>query len=124
MMYLDTDDAKPASSFTYGASLAATQASIKAVFLGIAMNSSASGETHDIAIKYEGQFEMDCAAATFEVGDELGGDDNGAGDTMLDQQVIAAVGTSAYFTVVKRYASNTTRVLCAISDSLINRVPA
>lgn len=116
-LWLDTDDAKPASDFTYvTGDLAATQANFAARFVGIAMEASADGDTEDISVAAAGAYEMDCAAAQFEVGDLLGVDDNAGGTALVDQQVIA-VGENGYggiFRAAKRYSANTTRVVAEI----------
>ncbi len=59
LLYLDTDDAKPAS---------------------------ASGADRSIRVATTGVFELDCAAATFEVGDLVGAVENGGGTALEDQK--------------------------------------
>lgn len=117
MVWLNADDVRPASSFSYVTSdLPGTQANFRRDFVGIAQTASDDGDTDPITVQTSGRFEMDCAAAQFEIGDLVGPDDNAGGDTLLDQQVIA-IGENGYggiMRVVKRYGSNTTRVLCEI----------
>ena len=126
LVYLNTDDVRPAGSFTYvSGNLAQTQANFRRDFLGVAMTASASGETVPVSVATRGTLEMPCAAATFEIGDMVAPDDNAGGDTLEDQQVIA-VGENAYggiLRVSKRYGSNTTRVQCEIVDSCADRAP-
>lgn len=111
LLWLNTDDARPASQNTYYASLSQTQANFHDKFLGVAEQQSRSGDTDTIRVATTGVFEFDCAAATFEIGDLVGPDDNAGATALLDQQVIltghagCAVGR-----VAKRYTSNTTSV--------------
>ncbi len=115
MVYQEVDDVRVASELTYGASLAATQAQFKKQFVGIAMGSSANGETDPIAVAKAGTFELNCAGAQFEIGDLVGPDDNTGGTALVDDQVIA-VGENGQGIgrVAKRYSANTTRVLVEV----------
>lgn len=126
MVYQEVDDVRPATSFTYvSADLPGTQANFAAKFLGTAGEASASGDTADITIDTKGVFEFECAAATFEVGDLVGPDDNATPDGLLNQQVIAIGqnGWGAIGRVVKRYSANTTRVLVEIFQTSLNPQP-
>lgn len=115
MLYQEVDDVRAAGQLTYGATLAATQAQFKKQFVGIAMSASATGETDPVQVAKAGTFEMDCAAAQFEVGDLVNADDNAGATALVDQQVIA-VGENGQgiARVAKRYSANTTRVLVEI----------
>ena len=113
MMFLNADDARPASSFSYvSGNLDGTQANFAAKFLGVAQEASASGDTDPITIQKSGVFEFVCASATFEFGDLVGPDDNATPDALLDQQVIGIGenGMGAIGRVAKRYGAATTRV--------------
>lgn len=118
LVYHDTNDVKPASDFTYGASLEVTQANFAAVFAGIAMNASRSGETNPIAVAQRGLAKMICASATFEVGDRLNVDDNAGGTALVDQQVIAVDDNAvAIGKVARRVASAATAVIMEFEAS-------
>jgi len=121
ILYLNTDDARPVSQYTYGDSLGATQeAIIDTGFLGVAMQQSRNGDTDEIRVATNGVFEFDCASATFEVGDLVGVDDNSDGDTMMDQQVIAVNHPAlAIGRVAKRVTSAATKVLVRIKSSVM-----
>ena len=80
LLYLDTDDAKPASSQADGGTLAVNQETLHDNFAGIAMQASASGDTDSIRVATSGVFELDCASATFEVGALVGGTENAGGN--------------------------------------------
>ena len=114
LCWLNVNDARPADQATYGADLAITQANFSKLFIGVAMDTSESGDTAEIAIATEGVFEMICAAAQFEIGDLVGVDDNTGSTALLPAQVIAATengAAQAIGRVVRRYGANTTRVL-------------
>lgn len=119
MCFLNTDDVRPASSFTYvTGNLDATQANFAAKFVGVAMDKSDSGDTAEITIQKSGVFEFACASATFEFGDLVGPDDNATPDALLDQQVIGIGenGVGAIGRVVKRYSVATTSVLVELFE--------
>jgi len=109
LVWLDTDDVKPATSFTWNTDLATTQAAFAVNFLGVAQEASASGQTDEISIDISplAVYEMDAASATYEIGDPVGPDQTGSGSsaTLMDQQLEAAVAASAIARVVKRRAT-------------------
>jgi hypothetical protein len=87
LLYLDTDDAKPAGMQADGGSEAINQESFHDNFLGVAMQRSRAGDTAPIRIATRGVFEFPCPSATFEVGTLIGASENGAGNALEDQQV-------------------------------------
>jgi hypothetical protein len=76
LVWLDGDDAKPASAFPWTTDLATTQGNFAAAFLGVAHQSSAAGETADISVDLSpfSVYEFDVDSATYEVGSLLGPD--------------------------------------------------
>ena len=125
MCWNNVDDVRSVTTFTYvSADLPGSQANFAAKFLGVALNPSASGETREIAIAQAGVYEFDCAAATFEVGDLVGPDDNATPDALVDSVIgLTENDFGAIGRVVKRYGSNTTRVLCEIFQPSLNPAP-
>ncbi len=93
LVFLDSDDVKPASDFTWDTDLATTQAAFAASFLGVAHTPSASGETDDVSVDVGATavYQFDVPSATYEVGDELGPDE--ASSALADQQ-LEAVGSA------------------------------
>jgi hypothetical protein len=89
LVFLDTDDAKPASDFTWDTDLATTQGEFAAKFLGVAHQPSADGETDPISVDVSPHavYEFDANAATYEVGDVLGPDE--LSSALMDQQLEA-----------------------------------
>ena len=69
LVFLDTDDVKPASDFPWTTDLATTQAAFAAAFLGVAHTSSAAGETEDISVDFvpHSVYLLDVASGTYEV---------------------------------------------------------
>jgi len=125
LVILETDDARPASSVTYGASLAATQEAAHDKFVGVAMQASPAGQAGEIRIATSGVFEFVQAAATVQVGTRIGIDDNLAADALLDQQVIAVAEGSPQLAIGRcaRLASNATSLLVAIHSTVMSDGP-
>jgi hypothetical protein len=125
LVYLDTDDAKPASTTTYS-SLAAAQEAFHDKFAGVAMQRSRAGDTAAIRVATSGVFEFDCASATFEVGDRVGMDDNAGATALEDQKVIAVAAGSpqlAVGKVAKRANPAKTSVLVEIQSTVMRDGP-
>jgi len=120
LVWLDTDDAKPASSQADQGSEGANQEAFADKFLGVAMQRSRSGDTAGIRVATTGVFEFDCPSAAFELGGLIGLDENSGGDGLLNQQVIE-VGSSMYAIarVAKREPSATTSVLVDIRSTVM-----
>src|SRR3954466_13540632 len=120
MLYIDTDDAKPASSQGDQGTKSSNQQLFHDIFAGVAMQASRSGDTQPIRVATTGVFEFDCLSTTAEVGDMLGSDENVAGVALLNQTVAkvtnanAAVGRCA-----KRVSPAGTRVLVDIVSSVL-----
>ena len=69
LVYLDTDDAKPASAAgRCRAPKPANQEAFHDKFAGVAMQASRNGDTQPIRVATTGVFEFDCLSSTFEVG--------------------------------------------------------
>lgn len=96
LVYLDSDDVKPASSFTWTTNLAITQSAFAASFLGVVHQQSADGDTDDVSVDLSptAVYEFDVNAGTYEVGDGLGPDESSS--ALMNQQLEAtASGTLA-----------------------------
>ena len=94
LVWLDGNDARPASDFDWTTDLATTQGNFAAVFLGVAHQSSAAGETADISVDLSplSVYEFEVTAGTFEVGGLLG---PAAGTNVLADQKLATVASGA-----------------------------
>lgn len=124
LVYLDTDDAKPASAQADQSSEAANQELFHDSFAGVAMQASASGDTGPVRVATAGVFEFDCVSAAFEVGDSIGVDEN-AGGTALEEQTVAGVATVnlAIGRCAKRVNPASTRVLVDIVSTALKGGP-
>jgi hypothetical protein len=124
LVYLDTDDAKPASAQADQSSEAANQELFHDKFAGVAMQASASGDTQPVRVATAGVFEFACASATFEVGDLVGADENAAGNA-LEDQVVAGVATAnlAVGRCAKRVNPAGTRVLVDLVSTVLRGGP-
>jgi hypothetical protein len=110
MLWLDTDDVKPASDFTWDTSIAVTQRAFAPKFVGIAQDRSRAGDTEDVQVNMAGIHEMTCASATFELEDYLA-PAKASGNALEDQKVVGVTDpTLAIGKVAKREAANTTTV--------------
>jgi hypothetical protein len=124
LIYLDTDDAKPASSQADGGTLALNQEGLHDKFVGVAMQASASGDTKEIRIATSGVFELDCDEATVELGDLLGAVEIGAGTSLEDQKVVAvATPNLAIGRCAKRVNPAGTSVLVDIVSTILKGGP-
>jgi hypothetical protein len=119
LVYLDTDDAKPASMLAESTK-AANQEAFHDSFAGVAMQRSRAGDTTAIRIATSGVFEFDCASATFEVGALLG-PDQPTGDTALTDQQLASVGAEnlAVGRCAKRVNPAGTQVLVDVVSTVV-----
>lgn len=119
LVYLDTDDAKPASAQADQGTKSANQELFHDKFAGVAMQASRSGDTQPIRVATAGVFEFDCVSSTFEVGKLVGVDENVAG-TLLEDQVSIGVATSnlAVGRCAKRVNPAATRVLVDVVSTM------
>ena len=120
LLYLDGDDAKPASALADEGSETANQETFAAAFLGVAMQRSRAGDTAPVRVATTGVFQFDCPSGTFEIGRMVGPDENATGDALLDQQV-AGVTTSARAIgrIARREPDSVTSVLVAIASTVM-----
>lgn len=105
MVWLDTDDVKPASDFTWSSDLATTQGAFAAQFVGIAMETSAVGETRDVPVS-QGDLPhmMLSPSATYQPGATVGPDENPT-NKLANQIVEAATGVASIGRVPIQIAS-------------------
>lgn len=112
LVWLDGDDAKPASQLAWGGTLAATQASFAAKFLGIAHQPSLAGDTTPISIDVSGDsvYEVDVASAIYKFGDTLGPDENSSKLTNQSLEAAATANAIARSCEFSTAATSTLRV--------------
>jgi len=121
LVWLDTDDAKPASAFSWTTNLATTQGGFAAKFLGVAHQKSASGDDLPISVDISplSVYEMDVNASTYEVGGLLGPDESSS--TLMNQQletVSSAANAIARAVEYRSVSSSTLRVSLASAFSV------
>jgi hypothetical protein len=114
LMWLDTDDAKPASHANlWTGTEAGARGNLADKFIGIAVSGHAANDTTVTSVRVAGKgvWSMPVGTpATFEVGDHVGGD-KAAGSTLLAQSVEKVTDEStAIGRVAKRYPANTSIV--------------
>ncbi len=124
LVYLDIDDAKPASAQADGGSETANQTAFRNKFAGVAMQRSPAGSTTPIRVATTGVFEFACLADTHEVGDLLGVDEAASGTALEDQVVASVPGTDrAIGRCAKRAATSVTKVLVDIVSTVMHGGP-
>lgn len=115
---LSSNDPFPAASQAWNTDLATTQSDFVALFLGVSMEKSRSGDVKPIRVNTHGVHVFKCAAATFELG-TLVGPAKDTGNALLSDTVVAvATEARAIGRIAKRYASNTTEVYVDVLPSL------
>ncbi|MGC3972385.1 MAG: hypothetical protein QM775_35095 [Pirellulales bacterium] len=87
LVYLDVDDAKPASAHADQSSEAANQSAFHNKFAGVAMQRSRAGDAEPIRIATTGVFEFAAPSNTREVGQLFGVDEAASGTALEDQKV-------------------------------------
>jgi hypothetical protein len=112
LVWLDTDDAKPASAQADLGTEAQNQEGFHDKFAGVAMQRSRAGDTAPVRVATTGVFEFDTASATYEVGALVGL----VGATTLGDQEVKAVATEnlAVGRVARRLNPAGTKVLVDI----------
>jgi hypothetical protein len=125
LVYLETDDARPASQQTDQLSEEANQGLLASKFAGVAMQRSRNGDTTPIRVATSGVFEMACPSGTFEVGALVGASEAASGEALEDQQVEGVVRPElAIGLVAKRLATSDTRVLVQVVSRLFGEQPS
>ena len=124
MLFIDTDDAKPASSQNDQGTEIANQQLFHDLFAGVAMQASRSGDTQPIRVATTGVFEFDCVSTTLEVGDLMSSDENVGGTALLNQTVVkVAAANAAVGRCAKRLNPAGTRVLVDIVSAMLKGGP-
>ena len=121
LVYLDTDDGKPAASQADQGTKAANQQLFAENFLGVAMQRSRAGDTDPIRVATTGVFEFDCTSGTFELGQHVGLEENAGGDALLNQQVAVVSGSQyAIGRAAKQASSAAASVLIDICSTIMS----
>ncbi len=117
LVYLDADDVKPASQFPWNTDLATTQSAFAAVFLGVAHQPSAAGETDPVSVDLSPHavYEFDVNPATYELGDALGPDEQSA--ALMNQQLEAVASGTLGIARAAEYRGTTAGTLRVVFAS-------
>lgn len=118
LVWLDTDDAKPASDVTDTETLAGNQEAFHDAFLGVAEQASAAGDTDEVRVATGGVFEYVCAAETRPLGQLVGVIEAASGTALVNQSVDnVATANLAIGRVAK--STTTTTVLVDIVSTVM-----
>jgi hypothetical protein len=124
IVYLDVDDAKPASSQGDQGTELGNQQYFHDLFVGVAMQASPSGVSQPIRVATTGVFEFDCLSTTLEVGDMLAPDEHSGGTSLLNQTVAKVTSVNAAIgRCAKRLNPAGTRVLVDIVSTVFKGGP-
>lgn len=120
MMFLDTDDVKPAGSYTWDTDIATTRASFNNVYVGVAAEGRASGDsatTIAIDVNPESVWEYDQAADAVLTGGLIG--PAKASGNALESQKVQEVASAAH--AIGRchlgVTSSATRIQCTFGSA-------
>ena len=120
LLFLNTDDARPASYQADQESEAANQTLVAEKFLGVAMQQSRAGDMAPIRVATTGVFEFDCASSTFEIGDLIGISENSSGNGLLDQTITSVASADlAIGRVARREPNSSATVLVDIRSTIM-----
>lgn len=120
LVYLEVDDARPASAQADQLTKAANQELFHDKFAGVAMQRSPAGDANSIRVATSGVFEFDCPTSVFEVGALAGLEENSAGTQLLSQTVVGvATPNLAIGRVVKRLNPAGSRVLVDVVSTVV-----
>ena len=127
LVWLDGDDAKPASALLTPAGAmsdrseeGSLQRALVLRFLGVAMQRSRAGDPAPIRVATTGVFEFECYLATFELGDLIGGAENFVLTRLFSQHVGAVVDrTLAIGRACRRAPTATMSVLVDIRSTVM-----
>jgi hypothetical protein len=124
IVYLDVDDAKPASVQADQGSELTNQQVFHDVFAGVAMQASPAGATQPIRVATAGVFEFDCLSTTLEVGDMMAPDEHTNGTQLLTQTVAKVTNANAAIgRCAKRLNPAGVRVLVDIVSAILKGGP-
>ncbi len=120
LVYLDTDDAKPAAAQADQGTEAGNQALFHNKFAGVAMQRSRAGDTDPIRVATTGVFEFVAPSTTREVGALLGVDEHASGTALENQKIDVVAGAHlAIGRCAKRVNPADTRVLVDIVSTVM-----
>lgn len=98
MLWIDStnNEVKNAAAKDFNNDLDTTQQEFADLFVGIAYEASASGDTDDISVDVSADsvYEFDVTSSTYNMGDDLGAADGDSPSTALDDQRLEAPATS------------------------------
>lgn len=121
LLYLASGKAVNASAMTPEETVAATQAAFSALFLGVAMQKSPSGNAAPIRVATTGVFEFDAPMTTYALGDLVGIYESGAEAELPNQKVDKVQSaTNAFGRVCRIEASASACVLVAVKSVVMN----
>ncbi len=117
LLYLETDDVRPASAATDLTVKLQNQIYFAQRFVGISLDARAvaDGAKTDFPVAPFAVVEIDCVSSTFHFGDKVAATENTAGTALMDNKVEKTTDANAAIGIVlDEYASATTRIRVAL----------
>lgn len=127
LLYMETDDVRPASSQSDQGTEPLNQRLFASKFAGVAHSSRQSSDAvaGSVGVLPDVFIEYPCASSAFEIGDLVGASEAGSGDVLLDQQVEKVTDKDLAIGVVQqRYASATTKVWVRLTSRVAPQLAA
>lgn len=119
-VYLATGKVLPASSQADAGTLAGNQEAFHDAFVGFALEAATANQSALIPIATAGVMELDCASATFEIGDSVGLSEDGGGTYLLPTTGIAVASRNlALGRCCEKVAVAATRVKIAFQSTVM-----
>lgn len=119
-----TNKAVPAGAFTWTTDLATTQTNFAAAFLGASESRSIAADTDTralrVAVNMDGTYEVDCASATFTVGQYVGLA-KAAGNNLLPSTVVGVASKALAIGVVLEAGTALTKVKIRLINTPFKR---
>lgn len=127
LMYLATDDVRPLSSYSLGASEVVDQIALARVFAGLAGDTRPAAQTEaqtDFPVLTDVVVQIDVPSATYAHGDMLAISRNGGGDAIEKIKLKKTTNPAAAIAyVLGNYPSAVTSVLCRVISRVWPNVP-
>lgn len=118
ILYLDTDDIKPASYLADQGTKLSNQQLLHDVFLGIALDTSPSGSVRTLRFAPNGVFLFNYSGVDLQIGDLISNNEQNNGTALSNQQVTKVTNANAAIGRTVTYV-NTTGVWAYIQSSMI-----
>ena len=126
LLYYASNEVFPASSQADNGAEEDNQAEFARTFIGVALESSANGDTDNVLVEtgLDTEWLITVPSATYAIGDFLGASEASGGTSLEDQQLEAVTSQDlAIFVVTKEETAAVTQVRCRMVRSVVSMPP-